>query len=674
MKKKSAPASVEQHMRELERQLRHHQKLYYIKHAPEISDVEFDRLFAELQKLEEKHPELASPHSPTRQIGSDLSGDFPRFQHTVPVLSLSNTYSTAEALQWAQKIAREFQNVTFSVQWKIDGATLVCYYHEGQLERAVTRGSGQIGDEITANARTIADIPHHLTEIVDLVVRGEVYMHFQDFDDFNQLAGNRYANPRNLTAGSLKQKNPADVALRPLRYVAFDGYSATAAIKDDARMQEWLNRLGVSTFADQSFVECEALEEEILRRESLRFSLPYPVDGLVLKVSAYGQREELGFTAAFPRWATALKFTPDSAETEILSIDVAVGRTGRVTPRAILKPVRLAGTTVQHATLHNADYIKKLGARIGARVRVSKRGEIIPAVEEVLDPGKGKPFRFPVRCPSCQSPLVRPDQMADYFCYQIDCPEKIIAGLIFFAGRRQMDIAGLGEKIVRILYDKGLIRTIADIYRLENHRAELEAMEGFGKKSVDQLLRGIADSKKQLFSKVLYSLGLRDLGPAVSDLLIRAGLSSMDALLSLSDAPDATERLGKIHGIGPTTSQAIAQQLRDPTLRSLIAELKEVGLSLSMPPEEKKADLEAIFAGQTWCVTGSFEQFKPRDKAMELVRERGGRVVSAVTRATTHLLAGEAAGSKLEKARELGLTIVSEAEFARLLGQSARPS
>ncbi|MBE7439753.1 MAG: NAD-dependent DNA ligase LigA [Spirochaetales bacterium] len=670
MKKKAALQNPEQRMRDLERQIRQHQKLYYIKHAPEISDFEFDRLFAELQKLETDHPDFASPHSPTRQVGSDLSGDFPRFQHTVPVLSLSNSYSTGDALEWAGKISREFTDALFSVQWKIDGATLVCYYTAGKLERAVTRGSGQMGDEITANARTIADIPHRLREAVDLVVRGEVYMHFQDFEDFNQLSGNRYANPRNLTAGSLKQKNPADVALRPLRYVAFDGYSTSVAIRDDAGMQEWLARLGVRTFADQSFVPASELQAEMDKREKERLSLPYPVDGLVLKVSAYAQREELGFTAAFPRWATALKFTPDSAETEIIGIEVAVGRTGRVTPRAILQPVRLAGTTVQHATLHNADYIKKLGARVGARVRVSKRGEIIPAVEEVIDPGHGKPFRFPARCPSCQSQLVRPDQMADYFCLQPDCPEKKIAALVFFAGRRQMDIAGLGEKIIRILYDKGFLRTIADIYRLEERRSELEALDGFGQKSVEQLLKGIEASRKQPFSRLLHSLGLRDLGPAVSELLIRSGLRSMDDLLSLTGQADAMDRLAKIHGIGPGTSQAIVEQLKDPSLQKLIQELKEAGLSVAMPPEEKKAALLPVFEGQTWCVTGSFERFKPREKAMDLVRERGGRVVTGVTRATTHLLAGESAGSKLDKARELGLVIVSEKEFADLLERS----
>ncbi|MCB1140568.1 MAG: NAD-dependent DNA ligase LigA, partial [Leptospiraceae bacterium] len=430
---------------------------------------QFDAMLQELQSLEQQHPEFKEPDSPTELVGSDLEAGFEKFEHTVPILSLGNTYSTEEALAWAEKTLSPGQKI--NLQWKVDGATLVLYYEKGKLIRAVTRGSGQVGDVVTNNARTIRSIPHQLREPEDLVARGEVYMTFADFEKFNEESENIYANPRNLAAGSLKHKKSRETARRPLRWVAFDLHLASdpERFASDSELLNYARSLGLPVFEDNRTIEFHGpgdLQKAIEGFEKVREEVAFPVDGLVLKLDDRFRRLDLGFTAAVPRWATALKFEPDLAETVVQEIEVFVGRTGRVTPRARLEPVQLAGTTVTYATLHNADFIERLGVRVGSTVKVSKRGEIIPAVEEVVDPGKGQPFQFPSQCPSCQSKLVRPDDMVDWLCPNPQCQEKEINALIFFCQRKQMDIAGLGEKTIRLLYEKGFLKKIEDIYTL----------------------------------------------------------------------------------------------------------------------------------------------------------------------------------------------------------------
>lgn len=745
-------------MQTLADEIRRHQRLYYVDHQPEISDRDFDRLLAELQDLEAAHPELAAADSPTRSVGSDLDSEFPKFQHTIPVLSLGNTYSTAEALEWARKTAKD-PEVIINVQWKVDGATLVLYYEKGALVRAVTRGSGQVGDEVTANALTIRNVPHKLSRPETVAVRGEVYMTFADFERFNEAFGSVYANPRNLAAGSLKHKKSRETAKRPLRYVAFEGHFQNGKLKRDQDVLASLAGLGLPVSPDNASVPLKKLEALLDGFEARRRKVDMPIDGLVLKIDDLGLRTELGFTAASPRWATALKFEPEVAETTVLDIEVFTGRTGRVTPRAALEPVKLAGTTVSYATLHNADYIEKLGVRIGSRVRVSKRGEIIPAVESVVDPGPGKKYRFPKNCPSCKTALTRSDQAADWVCPNPHCPDKTLNRIVFFAQRKQMDIAGLGEKVCEILYQAGFIQSIPDIYELHKRRAELEAIEGFGEKSVAQLLDGIEKSKEREFRFVLPALGLREVGPAATEILIENGYDSIDKIIALAHRDDAVEilagtsgaisgigevgadellerfrdpdfqallktsgagkgrakdaplpppeRLGLkparlkkliehgydtsakllalatradlsqflkgssgIPGIGERTANLIIEQFRDPGVLDLIERLRAAGLQFAAKAAPRKAAAAQTFAGQTWCVTGSFEAFKPRDLAMEEVKLRGGKAVGSVSANTTHLLAGEGAGSKLEKARSVGAKIVSEAEFLTLIGRA----
>ncbi|MCR9141534.1 MAG: NAD-dependent DNA ligase LigA [bacterium] len=667
----AAPGPAAERMRTLEKEIRHHQQLYYQKNQPEISDRDFDRLFAELQKLEKKYPDDARPDSPTQVVGSDLENEFPKFQHTIPVLSLGNTYSPEEALEWSEKHAAP-HDTKVGVQWKVDGATLVLYYEAGRLVRAVTRGTGQVGDEVTANALTIKDVPRTLKEKVTLAARGEVYMTFADFAEYNESIGWVYANPRNLAAGTLKHKKPAEVAKRPLRWVAFEGhfdrdYLRANKIKSDEAVLRKLKKLGLPVSPDNRFVKVEKLPDEIETFTAAKESVPMPVDGLVLKVEDLELRERLGFTANNPRWATSLKFEPELGQTTVEDIELQVGRTGRVTPRARLAPVQLAGTTVTYATLHNADYIKKLGVRKGSLVKVSKRGEIIPAVEEVVDPGKGRAYRFPKKCPACKTGLQREDDAVDWMCPNPECPEKQLNRLVFFAGRKQMDIAGLGERVMEILFEQGYVKRVPDIYGLHEHRAKLETIEGFGEKSVRILLDGIEASKQREFRYVLPALGLREVATHVTGILITEGYDSIDRIIELATAENAEEILAEMDGVGPRTAEAILEQFQDPEILGLIDELKAAGLQMAVPERAEGPGFPQIFAGQSWCVTGSFAEFRPRDLAMEAVRLRGGRIVTGVSSKTTHLLAGDGAGSKLAKAEKLGVTVVSETEFLELL-------
>ena len=661
-----AEKQVQTRMLALAAELREHNRLYYVEHAPAITDRQYDRLFAELLELEATHPALVDRDSPTRYVGSDLDTHFHKFRHTVPVLSLSNTYSAAETLEWSARLIETEGPLEFMVEWKVDGATLVLYYEKGRLIRAVTRGSGQIGDDVTANALTIRSIPHVLTTPVTAVVRGEVYMTFDDFERFNESEGFSYANPRNLSSGTLKHKKSRVVATRPLRWTAFEATFSESQPGTDSASLLRARELGLPVHPDNIVVAGDRLADTIALFTAVRHQTPLPVDGLVIKVNNLALRDELGSTATTPRWATALKFEPESGETTVRNIEVFTGRTGRVTPRAALEPVKLAGTTVSYATLHNADYIQRLDVRIGSRVRVSKRGEIIPAVEEVVERGDGPTFVFPTNCPSCGTQLLREDGAVDWVCPNPQCTEKLISALVFFCGRKQMDVNGLGERVVRQLFELGFIRHPEDIYRLAERRAALEELEGFGTKSVQVLLDGIEKSKLREFRSVLPSLGLRDIGPNVTDLLLAEGYRTIEAIVSLAQSENANDVLEAIDGIGPRTAALIQTQISDPHVLSRIAALQAAGLQFATAAADD-GPLDRTFEGQIWCVTGTFERFRPRDIAMDEIRRRGGKVATGVSSRTTHLLAGEGAGSKLGKAQKLGVEVVTEADFLKRL-------
>ncbi len=659
---------VKEKIKSLTEFLKFHQHLYYKLNQPIISDKTYDEKLKELEELEKLYPEFALPDSPTRFVGSDLDQEFPKFQHKVPVLSLSNTYSIKEVMDWAKKTGAN----SFIVEWKVDGATLVLYYEKGILKHAVTRGTGQIGDDVTNNAKTIRSIPTKLNKDIDIIVRGEAYMTFSDFQQFNEMYGSIYANPRNLTSGSLKHKKSKEVAKRPIRWIAFDGFLQNNNFQYDSEMLEFLEKLGLPVFKDNKVCTLDELENTIKDFQNKEKELDIPIDGLVIKVNSFLLREKLGFTSSSPRWAVAYKFDPELARTKILDIEVFVGRTGRITPRAKLEPVKIAGTTVSYATLHNEDFIKKLGIRIGAEVLVSKRGDIIPAVEEVIDPGDGPEFNFPNRCPSCNTRLVKNKDSVDWYCPNPECDDKLIQTLIFFCGRKQMDINGMGEKTIRVLYNKKFIKYIEDLYTLHKYKKQIEELENFGEKSVKIILDSIEKSKQKEFRIVLPSLGLKDIGFNVTDLLIENGYDSIDKIIHLVKEDNAKEKLTSIKGIGDEIAESIIKHFQDPVILKRIETLRNFGLNFAQPsstPMEQN-NYKPIFSNQTWCITGTFEHFKPREKALEEIKKRGGQITSSISSKTTHLLVGDNPGSKLEKAKRLNIKIITEEEFLKLINEN----
>ncbi|PJZ56992.1 NAD-dependent DNA ligase LigA [Leptospira barantonii] len=662
-KKTLSEKEAKEAIAKLSDEIRNHQYLYYVKNQAKISDYDFDQLFRKLQDLEEEFPKFKDPASPTLVVGSDLDKDFEKFQHKLPVLSLINTYNDDELLDWVNKTDPEG---LYSVEWKIDGASIVLYYENGILQNGVTRGSGGIGDDVTDNIRTIRNIPLRLPEPITVYLRGEVFMTFKDFEEFNELSSGKYANPRNLSAGSIKQKNSTDTAKRPLRIFTYDATFPDVAKKFKTH-QEILNKLEKLTFPvppDTVFATGPKIAKTIQDFKKKKDKLGFPTDGLVIKLNDVSKRDALGYTSHSPRWARAYKFDAVMKESKIVDITYAVGRTGKITPRAEIEPVSLAGTTVTFATLHNQDYIDELGVGIGAIVRVAKRGEIIPAVEEVVTPGKDV-FQIPDRCPSCKTKTIKKESLVDLFCPNPDCPDRVKNGIIFYCQRKQMDIEGLGDKQIEFLYDHDYIKSVADLYELKNKKDKLMEEEGFGEKSVAIILGGIEQSKQKDFRFVLPSIGLSELGHKVTELLIEHGIDSMDEILSISKDKNKIDSLLEIPGIGPSTVQAFQENFSDKRILKLIDRLKKSGLKMKADPV-KVADQQP-FADQSWCVTGSFENFQPRDKAMDLIVYYGGRKVSAVSSKTTHLLAGPGAGSKLEKANELGIAVYDEKQFLDLL-------
>ncbi len=662
-----------------------HQDLYYLSARPEISDREYDRLFDELLSIERKYPQLASSSSPTKRVGSDLDNEFPEVPHRFPMLSLDKVYTEEQLVEWIGKIHKDTDRpLSFVVEEKIDGSTIVLHYENGVLVRAVTRGDGFVGNDITENVRTIRDVPLALPEPVTAVFRGEIYLNLSDFVSLNREVDNIYANPRNFAAGSLRRKKSAEVARIPLRSFVYEGFFGDPALQEHLGVLHRISSLGFRVGKDIGFFTpkgagsygtvfdehpewvyggLEDLPGYISEKKEGRSSLDYEIDGLVVKTDDYSVRERLGSTSHHPRWAMAFKFEAPQAVSVINAIEVQVGRTGRVTPVARIEPVGISGTTVSNVTLHNQDYIKSLDIAVGDRVAVTRRGDVIPAVEEVLEKNTGgyDTFEMPERCPSCRTALVIVG--AHHFCPNRDCPARVYGRLSFFAGRGQMDIENLGGETIQKLVELGLVRDIPDIYRFDPE--DLLGHEGFAEKKVALIREGVEKSRQKPFSIVLASLGLDEIGPKVTELLIEAGYSSIDRLIEDAKKGDP-ELFTRIEGIGPKIAQKLIDQLNDTEVTALIRGLKKAGLKLSQGEGETHRISDA-FAGEVWCVTGSFELFKPREYAMDEVKKRGGRVMSSVTGNTTHLLAGGNPGSKLEKAKDLGVTIVTEKEFTERL-------
>jgi DNA ligase (NAD+) len=667
--------------------LRTYNHEYHVLNEPTVSDAEYDHLFDELSALEADFPAYIEPDSPTMRVGSDLSGDLPEAQHSVPVLSLDKAYALEEIDRWVEKTIRAAgRDLTFVVEEKIDGVSIVLYYEAGRLARAVTRGNGYVGNDVTANVKTIRAVPLRLNQDMTIAVRGEIYLPLDRFNELNARMETPYANPRNLAAGSLRRIRSSEVAAVPLQIFVYEGYAE--GIDSHVQMLSLLGSLGFrlnprlgyfsgdgdepDEHGDQlasrpSSGTFDDIQSYISDRTLGRAALEYEIDGLVLKVNEIGVREELGYTGHHPRWEIAYKFESPEGITQILSIDVQVGRTGRITPVARVAPVQLGGTTVSNVTLHNQDYVGLLELSVGDGVAVSRRGDVIPAVERVVDKNDDGTavWKMPMTCPSCSELLVI--RGAHHFCENRECPDQLRGRLFFFVGKGQMDIDNLGPETIEVLIRNGFVRRVEDLYRFDYDR--LLGMPGFGEKKVALVKKGIEESRTRPFRAVLPALGVPELGPKVTELLVEAGYATIDAILGLAEKGDPQPLL-EIDGIGDKIAQTIIEELRSPELLQTIEALKEIGLTFSEDSTQKR-QVSALFEDQVWCITGSFDHFKPRGLAALEVKARGGKTVTQVSGKTTHVLAGTNAGSKLTKAEGLGVRVVSEDEFLDLIGVDA---
>ncbi len=662
-----------------------YQHSYYVSGKAEVSDLEYDKLFDELLALESKYPELKTPDSPTQRVGSDLSSDFPEVEHSIPVLSLDKAYSVQEVHSFIDKCIRNSStnSLSFVLEEKIDGFSIVLYYKDGVLEKAVTRGNGFVGNDVTANVRTIHSVPLRLTKPETLAVRGEVFLPKEDFQRINLTLDEPYANPRNLAAGTIRRIKSSDTARVPLSMFCYEGFWENAPFSDHLEILSHLKDLGfkvdrnISCFcktreeAQRKLAEAslegfagsfEDIEQDIKARTAIRPSLAYEIDGLVLKVNEIGQRDLMGWTEHHPKWAMAYKFEAPQAQAVVESIDVQVGRTGRITPMARISATELSGSVIKNITLHNQDYVDSLELAVGDTVEISKRGDVIPAVESVIEKNnKGNTtWSMPQQCPVCSSLLIK--KGAHTFCSNHECPAREKGSLDFFCAKKQMDIEGLGTKTLEILYDKNYIRRIQDIFTFDWNILVFDGVEGFGVKKTEAISKAVKEAVKAPFTRVLVSLGIPEFGKKAVELVTGAGFDSMEKLLSATE-----DQLSAIDGIGPVTAHLIVDSLHEENMLRLIKDLEGFGLSMSVSKTDEESPVEQIFAGQSWCVTGTFENFKPREKAMEEIVRRGGTEVSSVSSKTTCLLAGANAGSKLQKAVSLGVRVVGEEEFLKML-------
>ena len=678
---------IKKRIEELSIGLLRHQYLYYVKAEPEISDREYDRMYDELVELEKKYPDLVLENSPTKRVGSDLDNTFPEKEHTIPVLSLDKEYTGEELGKWLTKtIKNANRDLSFVVEEKIDGASIVLYYKTGQLESALTRGNGIVGNDVIENVRTIKQVPLVTNENSDFTVRGEIYIKKSDFNTYNQTFENKYSNPRNLAAGSLRNIKSSVVANVPLNIFTYELFYEKAIINDHILALSRLKELGfrinnsMGFFSDNK--EKIAIVQEKLpgittgavkdlaayvkERRAERDRLDYEIDGLVVKVNELDVRETLGYTSHHPRWAIAFKFDAPTAQTKLIDIQVQVGRNGRVTPVGILEPVKIAGSVVARATLHNQEYIDMLELGRGDLVSISKRGDIIPAVEEVIEKDLDHPtiFKFPDTCPFCSSTLEKDG--AHHFCKNRECPERIKRSIIHFASKNQMDIDTLGEKTLAFMFEKGYVKSIPDLYNFDYN--ELLKEEGFKEKKVNNIKASVENSKKKPFRKVLTAIGFEGLGSsAVSD-LVENGFNSIEKIIETASRKNV-EDFSQIEGFGEIMAGLIIQHFTDPKNLALIDALKKIGLNFR---EEIKKPVEMeeqvlTFKDQVWVITGSFEHFSPRSKAAEEIEKRGGKVTDSVSSKTTHLLAGNSPGSKLDKAKKLNVSIIDETAFLEML-------
>lgn len=675
----SVPSSDTQRHAELCTAIRHHDYRYYVLADPEISDAEYDALLRSIEALEQRYPELRTPDSPTQRVGGSVTREFPTVTHEIPMLSLANTYDEAEVREFHRRVRDGLgvDDPVYHVELKIDGMALSVRYRDGVLERAATRGDGTQGDEITANARTIRALPLRLrgTDFpAELEIRGEVVMYKDDFLRLNEdraAAGEKlFANPRNSTAGTLKLQDSSIVASRNLHFFAYTLIGDVPDITSQSQAFSFLRARGFPVSPHARV--CPSIDDVLdfwRYWENHRDTLPFEIDGVVVKVDDLRQQADLGTVARSPRWAIAFKFSARQAETVLEDIQYQVGRMGTITPVAVLRPVPLAGSTISRATLHNEDFILALGLRIGDAVTIEKGGDVIPkvtAVDATRRPTMTEEFRFVSKCPACASPLVRPEGEASWFCENVECPAQVRARITHFASRGAMDIEGLGEAVVDTLVTEGFLHSYADLYGLTEHRARLAELERFGERSVARLLEGIEASKSRPFDRLLHALGIRFAGLSVSRLLARH-FGSMTALMEAH--PDD---MTAIDGVGPRIAESVHRFFHDPHLRDLVHRLIDAGVTHAMPRAAEVPRLP-FFEGRSFVLTGTLQRFT-REQAKELIERYGGKVSTSVSRKTAVVLAGADSGSKRDKAVALGVPIIDEEEFLIQLPEIDHPS
>lgn len=646
-------------------------KAYFVDDNPLVPDAVYDQLFRELVELEAKYPEFVLEHSPTKRVGSEPVDAFRKVEHEVPMLSLGNAFQEQELLDFHRRVTQAIGNdVEYICELKIDGLAVSLTYEDGKLVRGATRGDGSVGEDITSNLKTIRSIPLMIEETGKLEVRGEAYMPKRSFEQLNEERKEKgeqlFANPRNAAAGSLRQLDPRIAAKRHLDMFAY-GYGVwqIQEIGTHSGRLEKLQKLGFKI--NPHWETCRSIDEVIAfvkKWTEQRSSLPYDIDGIVVKVNDIKQQEQLGFTARTPRWAIAYKFPAQEAVTTLIDIELSVGRTGVVTPTAILEPVFVDGSTVSRATLHNEDHIRALDIRIGDRVIIKKAGDIIPQVVRVLFEERKEglePYRMPDHCPACNSKLVHLDDEVALRCINPDCPAQLKEGIIHFVSREAMNIDGLGEKIIEQLFDAGLIKSIADLYRLK--KEDLLPLERMGEKSVQNLLKAIEASKQNSLEKLIFGLGIRHIGEKAASLLAK-NFKTMDALKNAT-----FDELVAIDEIGEKMAESVVKFFKEEKVVQLIEQLERLGINMTYlkdEPEGQSKAAQAVFANKTVVLTGKLEHFT-RNEAKAIIEANGGKVTGSVSKNTDLVIAGEKAGSKLKQAEKLNIPVWDEEKFIEVI-------
>ena len=655
--------TAKEQIEQLRRELEQHNYNYYVLDNPTISDFEYDRLLRSLENLEHEHPELITPDSPTQRVGGMAANSFASVTHRVPLESLQNAFDFDELRDFDRRVREMIPDADYIVEPKIDGLSVALEYENGYFVRGATRGDGTVGEDVTENLRTIKSIPLKLENApANLIIRGEVFMPKSVFERLNaerEARGeNLFANPRNAAAGSLRQLDPKIVAERKLDALIFNiQYVEDKVFETDSASLDWLEALKFKVVPRIRAVSIEEAAEHISAVGENRDQYSYDIDGAVVKLNNLSSRELLGSTAKFPRWATAYKYPPEQKESVVQDIVVQVGRTGVLTPKAVVAPVRLAGTTVTNATLHNQDFITEKDIRIGDTVLVQKAGEIIPEIVRVVlekRPADAVAYHLPDSCPVCGAPVVRDEDGAHIRCTGAECPAQLLRNLTHFASRDAMDIEGLGPAVVEALVDAGFVKIPSDLYCLDAQ--SVASLDRMGKKSAENLIAAIERSKSNDLSRLLFGFGIRQVGQKAAK-VIAAHFGTLEALCAAS-----VDELTTINDVGEITARNIVDWLSNDQSKHLIDALRSVGVNMTSNAEQVGDRL----AGKTFVLTGTLEQFT-RDEAGAMIEKLGGKVSGSVSKKTSYVVAGEAAGSKLKKANELGIPVLTETEFLAMI-------